>query len=103
MTRKSYQPTEKERRQALSLAAWGRTEAQIAEFLELAPMTLRKHFAEELARGRLMRREHIEDRLTEQAIEKGNVGAIKLALRKMWAEDGEADPFALQRRRPAGK
>jgi hypothetical protein len=47
--RPSYVPTDKDRKVVESMAAYGITQSDISLAIGVAPMTLRKHFAHELA------------------------------------------------------
>ena len=47
--RPSYVPTDKDRKVVESMAAYGITQNDISLAIGIAPMTLRKHFADELA------------------------------------------------------
>lgn len=74
--RPSFCATPEMRRQVEQLVAVGTTEEDIAIFLRVAIMTLRKHFAEELRFGRMKVRAEVVDLLFTSA-RAGNVSAQK--------------------------
>jgi hypothetical protein len=96
-----HEPTEQSRKQAETMAGLGMSHDKIALVMRLSPMTLRKHYAEELARGRALASMTVTNSLMTN-IKKGNVPSIifYLKTRERWSEangapsdggDGTAD------------
>lgn len=86
--RPEYAPKASERRDVILYAACGMSEDDIARAIGVAPKTLRKHFAEEVATGWARKRAQNLKRL-DAAAAKGNVSAQKYLDQRM----GAAQPF----------
>lgn len=99
--RPSFQPTDVQRRQAITLAAHGNRPEVIAAVLEISEPTLRKYFWPELQRGRLLGEAKNSQRLHAQA-EKGNVTAmIWLDKTRFGVREPGDEPKKLERARLA--
>jgi hypothetical protein len=75
MARPKFSPTEAQRRQVKSLSAYGIKHDEIALVIGIAPKTLRKHFHQELERGRIEANAQISRSLYQKAVA-GNVTAL---------------------------
>lgn len=71
-----HEPDERSRAQVQALAGFGIKQDDIAEYLDIAPKTLRKHYARELATGTVKANTAVIQRLWKAAVEEGNVSAL---------------------------
>lgn len=101
--RPPYQPTEKERKQARTLAAMGLVDEEIAVVLMMDVATLRKHFATELAVGPAEATANVAQMLYKQAVDpvKPNVTAaiFWLKARAGWRDND----FGQEQKKPGKK
>src|SRR5512143_3201236 len=73
---KPFKPNKRQRDKVMLLVGSGMAEAQIASVLNVSRVTLRQHFAEELANGRALKKCENLERI-EAAAKAGNVTAMK--------------------------
>jgi hypothetical protein len=87
-----HQPTDDLRRQVRSLAALGVPHREIAPFIGISPPTLRKHYPEELQRGKWEANAKVAQSLFQQATS-GHVTACIFWLKSQarWTETSPAD------------
>lgn len=88
--RKPHQPTDKMRAQVQALSSFGIPQDVIADFLDLAPKTLRKHYAEELRKAGVQANAQVSKFLYEaasgRALSRGAAFSDCLRAAMFWAK-----------------
>lgn len=83
--RPSHVPTDRDRKTVQAMASYGIPQAEIAEVIGVALMTLRKHYSRELTIGSTVATSAVAQRLFEIATSTSECGAT-VAAQKFWLE-----------------
>ena len=75
MPRKAHEPTDSNRKKIEAMAGYGLPQEQIAKVMRIGVVTLKKYYAEELARGAAVANSMVAESLFKQCRE-GNTTAL---------------------------
>lgn len=93
MSRAPHKPTPETMAQVEALSGYGIRQDEIAQYLNIDPKTLRKHYADQLAGGMTKANVAVARSLHKQATEGGNVAAaiFWMKARAGWREKQEVE------------